>query len=97
MSIEPAPQPVSIEQRRDVLQYVIGNELRQPGARVLHQADTWVVLASGQRANHVLHAILSLFLCGLWLPVWLLVATTSGEKRRTYWVDELGQVQVRWE
>lgn len=96
MSIESAPQPVSVEQRREILQWVIGNELRGD-TRVMHQADTWVVLASGQRANHVLHAILSLFLCGLWLPVWLVVGLTSGERRRTYWVDELGQVQVRWE
>ena len=96
MSIESAPQPVSVEQRREILQNVIGNELRGD-TRVMHQSDTWVVLASGQRVNHVLHALLSFFLCGAWLPVWLLLALTSGEKRRTYWVDEWGQVQVRCE
>lgn len=90
------PVPVTIDQRRMILQQVIGSELRGD-TRVMHQADTWAVLASGQRVNHILHAILSLFLCGLWLPVWLLVGLTSGERRRTYWVDEWGEVQVRWE
>ena len=32
------------------------------------------VLAVGTTPNHVLHAILTLFMCGLWLPVWILIS-----------------------
>jgi len=32
------------------------------------------VMATGTTPNHVLHAILTLFMCGLWLPIWILVA-----------------------
>lgn len=40
------------------------------------------VLALGTKANHVLHLLLSLVSCGLWLPVWLIVAAaTSGNYR----------------
>lgn len=31
-------------------------------------------LARKEGVNHVLHLLISLFLCGLWLPFWLLIA-----------------------
>lgn len=30
--------------------------------------------------NHVLHALVSLFLLGLWIPVWILIAIGSGKE-----------------
>ena len=30
-----------------------------------------------ERTNHVLHAVLSLFACGLWLPVWAFIGFTN--------------------
>ena len=49
-------------------------------------------MVSGQPVNNVLHAILTLFMCGLWLPVWLILAATGGERRNTISVDEWGQL-----
>lgn len=30
-----------------------------------------------QTPNHILHLLVSVFLCGLWLPVWFLIAVTN--------------------
>lgn len=32
------------------------------------------VLAQRQGRNHVLHLLLTLFLCGFWLPIWAIVS-----------------------
>ena len=39
-------------------------------------------LTKGHSVNHSLHLLLSVFTLGLWLPVWLVVALVSGEKRK---------------
>ncbi|MFA5708756.1 DUF2510 domain-containing protein [Mycolicibacterium sp.] len=36
-----------------------------------------VAVSTGGGANHALHAVLTLLSCGLWLPVWILVAIFS--------------------
>lgn len=36
--------------------------------------------------------IVSLFCCGWWIPVWLLMAALGGEKRATVSVDQYGNV-----
>ena len=45
--------------------------------------------------NHILHLLLTVFLCGFWLPVWLLVAVTGGEKRSVLAVDQCGNISRR--
>jgi len=60
------------------------------GGNVIARAPTSAVVAFGQPVNHVLHLLVSVLLCGLWLPVWLLIAATSGERRITLMVDEDG-------
>ncbi len=45
------------------------------------------VVVSG--TNHGLHLALSLFTCGLWLPIWILVALF--EEKRVYTVDAYGK------
>lgn len=35
------------------------------------------VLIQRDTPNHLVHALVSLFLCGLWIPVWLLVSIGS--------------------
>jgi hypothetical protein len=37
-----------------------------------------VAVAGGGGTNHALHAVLTLLTCGLWLPVWILVAIFGG-------------------
>ena len=34
--------------------------------------------------NHALHAVITLFLCGLWAPVWIIVALCNIGATRTY-------------
>jgi hypothetical protein len=36
------------------------------------------VLVRRTTPNHVLHLLVTLFLCGLWLPVWALIAVFGG-------------------
>jgi hypothetical protein len=55
------------------------------------------VMVSGEGAtiNHVLHAILSLLTCGLWLLVWLLLVAFSANARSKsllILVDEDGNI-----
>lgn len=51
-----------------------------------------VVIVWGKPCNHVLHAVLSIFTVGLWLPFWLLIGLTQKEIRKTRHVTEWGQV-----
>lgn len=37
-----------------------------------------VAVATGGGVNHALHAVLTLLSCGLWLPIWVLVAIFGG-------------------
>jgi hypothetical protein len=62
------------------------------GWRVEAQADSYAVVVFGNRPNHILHLILTLVTFGLWVIVWILVAVTSGEKRRTLQIDGYGNV-----
>ena len=53
------------------------------------------VVVTGRPVNHILHLLLTVFLCGFWLPVWLLVAVTGGEKRSVLAVDQCGNISRR--
>lgn len=37
-----------------------------------------VAVSAGGGTNNALHAVLTLFTCGLWLPIWILIAIFSG-------------------
>ena len=37
-----------------------------------------VAVANGGGPNHALHAVLTLVTCGLWLPIWIIVAILGG-------------------
>lgn len=51
----------------------------------------------GGSVNHLMHALLSVLTCGLWIIVWVLDAiftiTGSGPKTMTLTVSESGEVQ----
>jgi hypothetical protein len=40
-----------------------------------------VAVSSGGGPSHALHAVLTFLTCGLWLPIWILVAIFSGSSR----------------
>src|SRR5215213_8655634 len=37
-------------------------------------------LFTRQGTNHVIHLLVTLFLCGLWIPIWILIAIDAGNK-----------------
>ncbi|WP_336084136.1 hypothetical protein [Nocardia sp. SSK8] len=62
------------------------------GARVEYRGEVNAVVICGNKPNHILHLILSVVSCGLWLPMWALVAWLNYEERVMITVDESGQV-----
>jgi len=65
------------------------------GLRIESQSDYQAVLVEGKPVNHVLHAIITIFSCGLWGIAWIIMAVTGGEKREMIVVDEFGNVQLQ--
>jgi hypothetical protein len=65
------------------------------GLRIESQSDYQAVLVQGKPVNHTLHAIITIFSCGLWGIVWIVMAITGGEKREMIVVDEFGNVQLQ--
>jgi hypothetical protein len=52
-----------------------------------------VVLAYGKKPNHVLHFLLCFPTFGLWLIVWIIMGMSMTIKRRTFQVNEFGQIK----
>ena len=50
------------------------------------------IVATGAPVNHILHLLLAVFTCGLWLPIWLLLIALGGVKRRQIYIDEYGNL-----
>ena len=44
---------------------------QEQGQLYCQNCGRWV-LGARQKCNHMAHALVSLFLCGLWLPVWVI-------------------------
>lgn len=82
---------LQIEQRQQILQRALV-DIAGRDSRVVAQSPTSAVLSVGQPINHVAHLLASVFLCGLWLPVWAIISATGGEKRVVVSVDEHGQL-----
>ncbi|PSR57575.1 hypothetical protein C8259_34405 [Nocardia nova] len=80
------------EQCQAILAEAIAFEVRNRGAAALGGGPYMVTLEYGRPPNHILHLLISFFTCGLWLPVWLLLAMTSHTSRRILRVDEYGQL-----
>lgn len=48
-----------------------------------NEREAWAVLdLPGKPVNHTLHAIISIFSCGLWLIVWLILSLTQRKQQR---------------
>jgi hypothetical protein len=91
----PSPQParrvLSNQERSAILDQKLVAMASQ-GGRIETRTDNQAVVVSGKPVNHILHLLISVLLCGLRLPVWVLVAVTGGERRVTITVDKNGQV-----
>ncbi len=82
---------VSTSERRELLAGVVNTQVAS-GYRIESQVDFLVVLVRGNRVNHVLHLLITLFTCGLWGLVWLILVVAGGEKRLKVSVDEWGNI-----
>lgn len=87
--------PVSDAVRQQRLQEALAADLARTAGRIESQTPYSAVLISGQRVNHILHLLISVLLCGLWLPVWLILGLSSGERRTVITVDACGNVLRR--
>jgi len=41
---------------------------------------------------HILHLLVSVFLCGLWIPVWILLAVMEGYKQYPFRCSRCGMI-----
>ena len=73
--------------RRELLATELAAHIRR-GWRVESQSEYLVAVVKGRRANHVLHLLISVFTVGLWIPLWVIMALSGGETRKTIQVDE---------
>ena len=80
------------EVRRQRLQDYLSQDLSLTRGRIESVSPYTAVLVYGKPVNHVLHLLASVFLCGLWLPVWILIAVSGGERKRVLSVDRCGNV-----
>jgi hypothetical protein len=88
-----APARLSLEQRSELLEEAIFNHYR--GARIESRSPTQAVLLLGggvSGAMHVVFALLTIFTCGLFGIIWLIVAATAHERRAYVAVDPYGNV-----
>jgi hypothetical protein len=79
------------EERVAIMQQVV-RDLAFRGYRIVAVDGARALVVSGSPVNHVLHAILSIFTCGLWLLMWALLAALGGETRRHIYIDDYGNV-----
>lgn len=85
------PGRLPMQQRAAIMQQAL-RDLAFNGWRIEMADGTRAVVVNGAPVNHILHLLLSFFTCGLWLPIWAIVAATGGVKRRHLYVDDYGNV-----
>jgi hypothetical protein len=93
-SLTQSPIMISPDQRQALLSQHVQMAVAR-GARVQHADAYGATVVYGKAVNHVLHAILTLFLLGIWLFVWIPLAIFGGEKRELIRVDDFGRVTTQ--
>lgn len=86
------PHPVSPDQRKAALAQAVSREVAGGSWRVESQSDYQAVPAKGGNVNHVLHLIISLVTCGVWLLVWPVVYLLNQRQTLVLAVDDYGNV-----
>lgn len=86
------PSEVPLEQRRSALAQAVAREVAGGGWRIESQTDQQAVLVKGKDINHVLHLIISVLTCGMWLFVWPIVWYFNQRKTLILSVDPYGNV-----
>ncbi|EJZ08103.1 gp108 protein [Mycolicibacterium vaccae ATCC 25954] len=93
MPISTTPVPPMERQAR--LQEVLAQDVAVSRGRLESVTPYSAVIVTGRPVNHILHLLLTVFLCGFWLPIWVLIALTGGEKRSVLAVDQCGNISRR--
>ena len=84
---------LSMNERSQILK-VYTAALGKKGWEVETHGNSQAVMVSGRRVKHTLHAVLSLFTGGIWLPVWAGISIFGGEKRMLVSVDERSEGRI---
>ncbi len=64
------------------------------GWRIVTQYPGQTVMRRSNEVNHLAHSLATVFTCGLWLPVYVVLAVTSEEQRIALAVDPYGVVLI---
>lgn len=91
MTIAPSG-PQSPRMSPDVALHAAMAQYTAAGYRVEAMTPRSAVMATGSPCNHVAHLLVSIVTCGLWAPMWLLLAIVQRVARVTITVTEQGQV-----
>ncbi|MCH9730148.1 MAG: DUF2510 domain-containing protein [Actinomycetia bacterium] len=75
-------------ERSEILEQVLVSQ----HAKVVTRTPATAAVLIGQPVNHILHLLLSVFTLGLWIPFWIITASTSGQKQYLLAVDTKGHV-----
>jgi Protein of unknown function (DUF2510) len=86
------PQTLSEAERSEILDETILKLVARMGDRVETRTATSAVMVVGKPTNHILHLLLTVFTCGLWLPLWEIEMREGGERRHMLEVDPFGVV-----
>jgi hypothetical protein len=90
---EQMPARLSSEDRADRLDLFLAQHIqRYPFVRVESRTAHHAVIVSGSPPNHVVHALITIFTCGLWVFVWIWLSGTQKEQRVSFHVDPYGNV-----
>jgi hypothetical protein len=76
------------------LDRVLEERLRQQPARLVHRGDSSAILVTGRPVNHVLHLLITVLTCGLWLIPWLVESWVGGERTIVLTLDDSGHVTI---
>jgi YD repeat-containing protein len=74
----------STEERQERLARVVSTKTLEGWTVVdRNERDAWAILdLPGKPVNHVLHALITIFSCGLWAIVWAILALTQRRQQR---------------
>jgi len=77
-------EAISHEERLERLSRIVSTRTLEGWSVVdRNEQDVWAVLALPEKpVNHVLHAIISIFSCGAWALVWLIIALMHRNEQR---------------
>jgi hypothetical protein len=85
------PGRLPVDHRAAIMQQAL-RDLTFRGYRIETVDGPRAIISMGEPVNHVLHVLLTVFTCGLWLPIWLLLIALGGVKRRHIHIDEYGNL-----